>query len=85
MLDETMVLAPGGNSHARRISLDGKDIGCPVAEAGALASLVGEPIDRVQPLFDMIGPRTWRFGELPEQSATVSILGNDLIALVIRS
>lgn len=60
----------------------------PVAEAGALNILAaGEPdlIDRVQPYFDVIGTRTWRMGERPEQANLVKILGNYLIACAIQS
>ncbi|GAB2514622.1 NAD(P)-dependent oxidoreductase [Nocardia heshunensis] len=59
-----------------------------VAEAGALNILAaGEPalIDRVQPFFDVIGSRTWRLGERPEQANTAKILGNYLIACAIQS
>ncbi|NUP47815.1 MAG: NAD(P)-dependent oxidoreductase [Catenulispora sp.] len=60
----------------------------PVAEAGALNILAaGEEalIDRVQPYFDVIGARTWRLGERPEQANVVKILGNYLIACAIQS
>ncbi|MEU2244595.1 NAD(P)-dependent oxidoreductase [Streptomyces sp. NPDC018338] len=60
----------------------------PVAEAGALNILAaGDPglIDRVQPLFDVIGSRTWRLGDRPEQANIVKILGNYLIACAIQS
>ncbi|MFJ6405788.1 NAD(P)-dependent oxidoreductase [Streptomyces hydrogenans] len=60
----------------------------PVAEAGALNILAaGEQgvIDRVQPLLDVIGSRTWRLGDRPEQANTVKILGNYLIACAIQS
>ncbi|MEU7282117.1 NAD(P)-dependent oxidoreductase [Streptomyces sp. NPDC045431] len=60
----------------------------PVAEAGALNILAaGEDglIDRVQPFFDVIGSRTWRLGDRPEQANTVKILGNYLIACAIQS
>ncbi|MGW4246948.1 NAD(P)-dependent oxidoreductase [Nocardia sp. NPDC004722] len=59
-----------------------------VAEAGALNILAaGESglIDRAQPFFDVIGSRTWRLGERPEQANTVKILGNYLIACAIQS
>ncbi|WP_433668096.1 NAD(P)-dependent oxidoreductase [Nocardia sp. CA-136227] len=60
----------------------------PVAEAGALNILAaGESalIDRVQPFFDVIGSRTWRLGDRPEQANIVKILGNYLIACTIQS
>ncbi|WP_220150039.1 NAD(P)-dependent oxidoreductase [Acidipropionibacterium virtanenii] len=60
----------------------------PVAEAGRLNILAaGDPalIDRVQPLFEVIGTRTWRLGDRPEQAHLVKILGNYLIATTIQS
>ncbi|MFI1379833.1 NAD(P)-dependent oxidoreductase [Embleya sp. NPDC020886] len=60
----------------------------PVAEAGALNVLAaGAPalIDRVQPFFNVIGSRTWRLGDQPEQANLVKILGNYLIACSIQS
>ncbi|PYC88259.1 oxidoreductase [Streptomyces tateyamensis] len=60
----------------------------PVAEAGALNILAAGKdglIDRVQPFFDVIGSRTWRLGDRPEQANIVKILGNYLIACAIQS
>ncbi|WP_083896642.1 NAD(P)-dependent oxidoreductase [Microbacterium sp. B19] len=60
----------------------------PVAEAGQLSILAGGPddlIDQVQPIFDVIGSRTWRLGDLPEQANAVKVLGNYMVACVIRS
>ncbi|RVU15512.1 NAD(P)-dependent oxidoreductase [Streptomyces antnestii] len=60
----------------------------PVAEAGALNVLAaGENalLDQVQPFFDVIGSRTWRLGDRPEQANIVKILGNYLIACAIQS
>ncbi|MFI0898898.1 NAD(P)-dependent oxidoreductase [Streptomyces sp. NPDC020983] len=60
----------------------------PVAEAGALNILAAGahgPVDRVLPFFDVIGSRTWRLGERPEQANVVKILGNYLIACAIQS
>ncbi len=59
-----------------------------VAEQGALNVVVaGDPgqIDRVQELFDVIGSRTWRLGDVPEQANAVKILGNYLLACAIES
>ncbi len=59
-----------------------------VAEAGALNILAaGDPalIDRVQPVFDVIGSRTWRLGNRPEQANIVKIAGNYLMACAIQS
>ena len=58
------------------------------AEQGALNVVVaGDPgqIDRVQELFDVIGSRTWRLGDVPEQANAVKILGNYLLACAIES
>jgi 3-hydroxyisobutyrate dehydrogenase-like beta-hydroxyacid dehydrogenase len=60
----------------------------PVAEAGNLNILAAGDatlIDRVQPLFDVIGSRTWRLGERAEQANIIKILGNYLVAAVIQS
>ncbi|MDP9845992.1 NAD(P)-dependent oxidoreductase [Streptosporangium lutulentum] len=60
----------------------------PVAEAGLLNVLAaGDPalIDRVQPFLDVIGVRTWRLGDRPEQANIVKILGNYLIASAVQS
>ncbi|MEV7216924.1 NAD(P)-dependent oxidoreductase [Kitasatospora cineracea] len=59
-----------------------------VAEAGALNVLAaGRPelLDLVQPFLDVIGSRTWRLGERPEQAGTAKVLGNYLIACAIQS
>ncbi|SDL42878.1 NAD(P)-dependent oxidoreductase [Streptomyces indicus] len=39
----------------------------------------------MQPYFDVIGSRTWRLGDRPEQANIVKILGNYLIACAIQS
>lgn len=59
-----------------------------VAEQGALNVVVAGDagqIDRVQELFDVIGSRTWRLGDVPEQANAVKILGNYLLACAIES
>jgi 3-hydroxyisobutyrate dehydrogenase-like beta-hydroxyacid dehydrogenase len=59
-----------------------------VAVVGGLNVLVAgrtELIDRVQPFFDIIGSRTWRLGDKPEQANIVKIVGNYLIACTIQS
>jgi 3-hydroxyisobutyrate dehydrogenase-like beta-hydroxyacid dehydrogenase len=40
---------------------------------------------RLQPIFDVIGQRTFRFGERPENANVVKLSGNFLIASVIES
>ncbi|HEU5042423.1 MAG TPA: NAD(P)-dependent oxidoreductase [Gemmatimonadales bacterium] len=51
-----------------------------IVAAGAAASL-----DRVQPLLDVVGRRTWRVGTEPAQANAVKIAGNFLIAAAIES
>jgi 3-hydroxyisobutyrate dehydrogenase-like beta-hydroxyacid dehydrogenase len=50
-----------------------------VAAGGAAA------IDRVQPLLDVIGQRTWRVGPEPRQANAVKVAGNFMIAAAIES
>jgi 3-hydroxyisobutyrate dehydrogenase-like beta-hydroxyacid dehydrogenase len=42
-------------------------------------------IDRVQPLLDAIGQRTWRLGSEPHQANAVKVAGNFMIAAAIES
>ncbi len=42
-------------------------------------------IDRVQPLLDVIGQRTWRVGREPSQANAVKLAGNFMIASAIES
>jgi 3-hydroxyisobutyrate dehydrogenase-like beta-hydroxyacid dehydrogenase len=42
-------------------------------------------IDRVQPLLDVIGQRTWRVGSEPRQANAVKLAGNFMIASAIES
>jgi 3-hydroxyisobutyrate dehydrogenase-like beta-hydroxyacid dehydrogenase len=42
-------------------------------------------IDRVQPLLDAIGQRTWRIGPEPHQANALKIAGNFMIAAAIES
>ena len=42
-------------------------------------------IDRVQPLLDAIGQRTWRLGPEPHQANAVKVAGNFMIAAAIES
>lgn len=60
----------------------------PVAEAGNLNILAAGDetlIHRVQPLFDVIGAKTWHLGASPGRANVVKILGNYLIACAIES
>jgi 3-hydroxyisobutyrate dehydrogenase-like beta-hydroxyacid dehydrogenase len=47
----------------------------------------GDPaaIDRVQPLFDAMGKKTWRMGAVPSQSNVAKIAGNLMVACVLES
>jgi 3-hydroxyisobutyrate dehydrogenase-like beta-hydroxyacid dehydrogenase len=59
-----------------------------VAVAGQLnivAAGDAAAIDRVQPLLDVVGQRTWRLGSEPHQANVVKIAGNFMIAAAIES
>jgi len=59
-----------------------------VAEAGKLNILAGgsdESIARVQPLFDLMGQKTWRFGDQPEQANAVKLACNLMLACAIEA
>jgi 3-hydroxyisobutyrate dehydrogenase-like beta-hydroxyacid dehydrogenase len=59
-----------------------------VAAAGQLhivAAGEAAAIDRVQPLLDVIGQRTWRVGPEPRQANAVKVAGNFMIAAAIES
>jgi 3-hydroxyisobutyrate dehydrogenase-like beta-hydroxyacid dehydrogenase len=62
--------------------------GRPDAAAAAKLHIVcaGDPraIDRVQPLFDVLGQRTWRFGDEPHRANVIKVTGNFMIASVIE-
>lgn len=47
----------------------------------------GDPaaIDRVQPLFDALGKKTWRLGNEPRQANVAKIAGNLMVACMIES
>jgi 3-hydroxyisobutyrate dehydrogenase-like beta-hydroxyacid dehydrogenase len=58
------------------------------AAAGQLNIVVAgdaAAIDRVQPLLDVIGQRTWRVGADPLQANAVKVAGNFMIAAAIES
>jgi 3-hydroxyisobutyrate dehydrogenase-like beta-hydroxyacid dehydrogenase len=57
-----------------------------VATAGNLTVVAGgesSAIDEVQPIFDILGQRTWRISERPADANLVKVLGNYLIASTI--
>jgi 3-hydroxyisobutyrate dehydrogenase-like beta-hydroxyacid dehydrogenase len=59
-----------------------------VAAAGKLNILAAGPdalIDRVQPLLDVLGQKTWRFGALPAQANAVKLAANFMIASAIET
>jgi len=59
-----------------------------VAAAGKLNILAGgsdELIARVQPLFDLMGQMTWRFGDAPEQANAVKLACNLTLACAIEA
>jgi 3-hydroxyisobutyrate dehydrogenase-like beta-hydroxyacid dehydrogenase len=59
-----------------------------VAEAAALHIVVGgakSAIDKVQPLFDAIGKKTWVMGERPAQANAAKIAGNMMIGMAIEA
>ncbi len=59
-----------------------------VAAAGKLNILAaGDPaaIDRVQPLLDAMGQKTWRLGDDPVRANVVKIAGNFMIAAAIEA
>jgi 3-hydroxyisobutyrate dehydrogenase-like beta-hydroxyacid dehydrogenase len=59
-----------------------------VAAAGKLAILAaGEPqiLDRVQPLLDAVGRKTWRFGQEPSNANVVKIVANFMLASAIET
>lgn len=59
-----------------------------VAAAGKLNILAaGKPVlfDRVQPLLDVLGQKTWRFGERPDQANAVKLAANFMIASAIEA
>lgn len=59
-----------------------------VAAAGKLtivAAGAAEALDRVGPIFDALGQRTWRLGSDPTQAAAAKIAGNFMIASAIET
>jgi 3-hydroxyisobutyrate dehydrogenase-like beta-hydroxyacid dehydrogenase len=58
------------------------------AAAGKLNILAAGPvpaIDRVQPLLDLIGQRTWRFGETASRANVVKLAMNFMLSAAIES
>ena len=63
--------------------------GRPEAAAGGELNIVAAgdaaALDRVQPLLDAMGRRTWRLGEEPRRATAAKLAGNFLIAAAIES
>ncbi len=62
--------------------------GRPEAAAARQLNIVaagdGTALDRVQPLLDVMGQRTWRLGEEPREASAAKLAGNFLIAAAIE-
>lgn len=77
-------------AHRRRglVYLAAPVFGRPEAAAAGQLNIVaagdGAALDRVQPLFDAMGQRTWRLGEEPRQATAAKLAGNFLIAAAIE-
>lgn len=59
-----------------------------VAAAGKLNILAAGPaalLDEVEPLFAVMGQKTWRFGERPEQANAVKLAANFMLAAAIEA
>jgi 3-hydroxyisobutyrate dehydrogenase-like beta-hydroxyacid dehydrogenase len=64
-------------------------MGRPDVAAAAKLTIVAagpaEAIDRVQPVFDAIGQKTWRIGSLPQQANVVKLAANFMLASAVES
>ena len=59
-----------------------------VAAAGKLTIVAGGPaeaIDRVQPVLDVIGQKTWRIGSLPQQANVMKLAANFMIGSAVET
>ncbi|MEX3854077.1 NAD(P)-dependent oxidoreductase [Paraburkholderia sp. BR10923] len=59
-----------------------------VAAAGKLTIVAGGPaesIDRIQPIFDVLGQKTWRIGSLPQQANVMKLGANFMLGAAIES
>jgi 3-hydroxyisobutyrate dehydrogenase-like beta-hydroxyacid dehydrogenase len=59
-----------------------------VAAAARLTIVAGGPaeaIDRVQPVFDAIGQKTWRIGSLPQQANVMKLAANFMIGSAVET
>ena len=58
------------------------------ARAAKLTIIAGGPaeaIDHVQPLFDVIGQKTWRIGSLPQQANVMKLAANFMLASAVET
>ena len=64
-------------------------LGRPDAAAAAKLTIIAagaaEAIDRVQPLFDAIGQKTWRIGALPQQANVMKLAANFMLAAAVEA
>jgi hypothetical protein len=59
-----------------------------VAAAGKLTIVAGGPaesIDRIQPIFDALGQKTWRIGSLPQQANVIKLAANFMLGAAIET
>jgi 3-hydroxyisobutyrate dehydrogenase-like beta-hydroxyacid dehydrogenase len=59
-----------------------------VAAAARLTIVAGGPaeaIDRVQPVFDAIGQKTWRIGSLPQQANVMKLAANFMLGAAVEA
>ena len=58
------------------------------AQAAKLTIIAGGPseaINHVQPLFDVIGQKTWRIGSLPQQANVMKLAANFMLASAVET
>jgi 3-hydroxyisobutyrate dehydrogenase-like beta-hydroxyacid dehydrogenase len=64
-------------------------LGRPDAAAAARLTIVAagpaEAIDRVQPVLDALGPKTWRIGSLPQQANVMKLAANFVLASAVET
>jgi 3-hydroxyisobutyrate dehydrogenase-like beta-hydroxyacid dehydrogenase len=64
-------------------------LGRPDAAQAAKLTIVAagdaEAIDRVQPLFDAVGQKTWRIGALPQQANVMKLAANFMLASAVET
>ncbi|RFU43740.1 NAD(P)-dependent oxidoreductase [Paraburkholderia sp. DHOC27] len=64
-------------------------LGRPDVAAAAKLTIVAagpaEAIDRVQPVFDAIGQKTWRIGSLPQQANVIKLAANFMLASAVET